>query len=80
MTEREAFTRALAGPLVKARATSAGVAPCAPTPGSRMIACGIARRASPISRGTVAPTTAPTLDIPRSPTKSAPHSSTSPAT
>ena len=33
MTERDAVTSALAGPLVNARATSAGVAPCAPTPG-----------------------------------------------
>ena len=33
MTEREALTSALAGPLVNARARSAGVAPCAPTPG-----------------------------------------------
>ena len=45
-----------------------------------MIACGIARRASPITRGTVAPTTAPTLDMPFAPTRSAPHSPTSPAT
>ena len=29
------MTSALAGPLVNARATSAGVAPCAPIPGSR---------------------------------------------
>ena len=33
MTEREAVTSALAGPLVKARARSAGFPPCAPTPG-----------------------------------------------
>ena len=38
MTLREALTSALAGPLVKARARSAGVAPCAPTPGSSRIA------------------------------------------
>ena len=44
------MTSALAGPDVKARATSAGVAPCAPTPGSRSTACGIARRASPTAR------------------------------
>ena len=35
MTEREAVTSALAGPLVKARATSAGRAPCAPMPGQQ---------------------------------------------
>ena len=35
MTERDAATSALAGPLVNARATSAGPAPCAPMPGSR---------------------------------------------
>ena len=80
MTERDAVTRALAGPDVNARATSAGVAPCAPTPGSRMIDWGIARRASPTARGKVAPTTAPTLDRPRSPTRSAPHSATRSAT
>src|ERR671923_51893 len=54
MTERETFTSALAGPLAKARATSAGVAPCAPTPGRSRIDCGSARRASPIARGCVA--------------------------
>ena len=47
MTDRDAATSALASPLVKARATSAGVAPCAPTPGSRRIDCGISRLASP---------------------------------
>src|SRR3954452_7551945 len=47
MTLRDAFTSALAGPLVKARARSAGVAPCAPTPGRRRIACGSSLRASP---------------------------------
>ncbi len=80
MTDREAFTSALAGPLVNARATSPGEAPCAPTPGSSMIACGMARRASPIARGIVAPTTAPALEMPRSPTRSSPHSRTSAAT
>ena len=34
-------------------------------PGRRMIARGISRRASPMIRGTVAPTTAPTLERPR---------------
>src|ERR671930_23604 len=76
MTEREAFTSALAGPLAKARATSAGVAPCAPTPGRSRTDCGSARRASPIARGWVAPTTAPTLERPCSPTRSSPHSRT----
>ena len=59
MTEREAVTSALAGPLVKARATSAGVAPCAPTPGRSSTDCGISFLASPTARGRVAPTTAP---------------------
>ena len=54
------MTSALAGPLVNARAMSAGVAPCAPTPGRSRIACGSSRRASPTARGWVAPTTAPT--------------------
>ena len=79
MTDREALTSALAGPLVNARATSAGVAPCAPTPGSRSTDCGSSRRASPTARGWVAPMTAPTLESPRSPTSSAPHSATSAA-
>ncbi len=35
MTDRDTVTSALAGPLVNARATSAGVAPCAPTPGKQ---------------------------------------------
>ena len=35
MTERDALTSALAGPLVNARARSAGVAPWAPTPGQQ---------------------------------------------
>ena len=48
------------GKLVKARATSAGVAPCAPTPGSSRIARGSNLRASPTARGCVAPMTAPT--------------------
>ena len=55
-------------------------APCAPTPGSSRIACGISLRASPTSRGCVAPTTAPTDDSPPSPTRSAPHSATASAT
>src|SRR5262249_30399235 len=50
-TEREATTSALAGPLVKARAMSAGLAPCAPTPGRSRIACGKSFRASAIARG-----------------------------
>src|ERR671928_184778 len=58
MTDLETVTRALAGPLVNARATSAGVAPCAPTPGRSRIACGIRRRASETARAWVAPTTA----------------------
>ena len=57
MTERETVTRALAGPLVNARATSAGVAPWAPTPGSSIGVCGRRRRASETARGCVAPTT-----------------------
>src|SRR6266566_3499493 len=80
MTSRETFTSALAGPLVKARATSAGVAPWAPTPGSNRIARGRSLRASPTARGCVAPMTAPTDDKPCSPTRSAPHSATSSAT
>ena len=40
------MTRALAGPLVKARATSAAVAPWAPTPGSSRTARGSSLRAS----------------------------------
>ena len=42
--------------------------------------CGRSRRASPTARGCVAPTTAPTLESPRSPTRSSPHSATSRAT
>src|SRR5438552_703640 len=80
MTLREAATSALAGPLVNARATSAGDAPCAPTPGSRRIERGRSRRASPTARGCVAPITAPTAESPCSPTRSAPHSATSSAT
>ena len=41
-----------------------GVAPCAPTPGSRIGDRGSRRRASETPRGYVAPTTAPTLDRP----------------
>ena len=55
MTLRDALTSALAGPLVNARARSAGVAPCAPTPGRSRIAFGSSRRASPTARGWVAP-------------------------
>ena len=73
ITEREALTSALAGPLVNARAMSAGVAPCAPTPGRSRIACGSSRRASPTARGCVAPTTAPTDESPHSPTSSSPE-------
>ena len=81
MTEREALTSALAGPLVNARARSAGRralradarAGAAPSAAS---AC----RASPTARGCVAPTTAPTAERPCSPTRSAPHSATSSAT
>ena len=69
MTERDAVTSALACPAENARATSAGVAPCAPTPGSRIGDCGRSRRASEIARGCVAPTTAPTLDRPFSPSE-----------
>ena len=77
---RDALTSALAGPLVNARARSATDAPCAPTPGSSRIVCGIRRRASATARGCVAPTTAPTDERPTSPTRSSPHSSTSCAT
>src|SRR5215211_4480294 len=77
MTERETETRALAGPLVNARATSAGVAPWAPIPGRRSTARGISLRASATARGYVAPTTAPTLERPRLPTRPAPQSFTS---
>src|SRR5919201_1439143 len=80
MTLRETFTSALAGPLGNARATSAGVAPCAPPPGSSRMARGSSRRASPTARGCVAPMTAPTAERPCSPTRSAPHSATSSAT
>ena len=80
MSERETLTSALAGPLVNARATSAGVAPWAPIPGSSSGACGSSRLASPTSRGWVAPTTAPTLDRPQSPTSSSPQEATSSAT
>ena len=80
MTEREAATSALAGPLVNADATSSGPPPCAPTPGRSSTACGSSRRASATSRGKVAPTTAPTAESPRSPTSSSPHSRTRPAT
>ncbi len=59
---------------------SAGVAPCAPTPGRSRIACGSSRRASPTARGWVAPTTAPMLESPHSPTISSPSSRTSSAT
>src|ERR671933_357430 len=71
MTDRAAVTNALAGPLVNARATSAGVAPCAPIPGSRRIDCGRSRRAFATARRSVAPTTAPTLESPRIPPCSA---------
>ena len=80
MTERETVTSALAGPLVNALATSAGVAPCAPIPGSRRTDCGISFLASLTARGYVAPTTAPTLERPHSPTTSWPSSATSLAT
>src|SRR5918997_812625 len=80
MIDRETDTSALAGPLVNARATSAGVAPWAPSPGRSRIDFGISRRASPTARGYVAPTTAPTLERPCSPTTSSPHAATSSAT
>src|SRR6476659_2414083 len=80
ITSRETFTSALAGPLVNARATAAGVARCAPTAGNSRIARGSNRRASPTARGCVAPMTAPTEESPCSPTRSAPHSATSSAT
>ena len=80
MSERDTLTSALAGPLVNARATSAGVAPWAPIPGSSSGACGSSRLASPTSRGWVAPTTAPTLERPQSPTSSSPQEATSSAT
>ena len=73
MTERDAVTSALAGPLVKARATSRGPAPCAPTPGSSNTERGSSFLASATTRGAVAPTTAPTLERPRSPVRSAPQ-------
>src|SRR4029450_8684471 len=59
MTERETGTSALAGPLVNARATSAGVAPCAPIPGRRRTACGIRRRASATAPRIGGPPTSP---------------------
>src|SRR5947208_2746087 len=80
MTLREAATSALAGPLVKARATSPGDAPCAPTPGRSRIERGSSFRASPTARECVAPTTAPTLESPCSPIRSSPHSATKRAT
>ena len=51
MTERDAVTSALDGPLVNARATSAAVAPWAPTPGRSSTARGSSRRASATARG-----------------------------
>src|SRR5437764_3288303 len=80
MTLREAATSALAGPVVKARATSPGDAPCAPTPGRSRIERGSSFRASPTARECVAPTTAPTLESPCSPIRSSPHSATKRAT
>ena len=67
MTERDAETSALAGPAAKAAARSAGLPPCAPTPGSRSTERGSSARASATSRGNVAPTTAPTDERPWSP-------------
>ena len=52
----------------------------APRPGSNNTDCGSSLRASATARGCVAPMTAPTLDRPRSPTTSAPHSATCEAT
>src|SRR5688572_7243116 len=80
MTERETVTRALAGPLVNALATSAGGAPRAPLPRRQRKDCGV-RVPSPLAAlGYVAPTTAPTLERPHSPTTSWPSSATSLAT
>src|SRR4030095_1333517 len=50
MPERETVTSALAGPLVNALATSAGVAPCAPIPGSSRMDCGSSFRGSLTAR------------------------------
>ena len=74
MTERDAVDERARRP-AREGAGDVGrrVAPCAPTPGRSRIACGSSRRASPIARGCVAPTTAPTLERPRSPTRSSPQ-------
>src|SRR6266545_1845410 len=62
MTLRATFTSALAGPLVNARATSAGVAPCAPTAGGCV---------APITAPTEESPCSPTRSAPHSATSSA---------
>ena len=71
---REAVTRPPARPGANAGARSSTRPPCAPTPGSRNVACGISSRARARCAGTVAPTTAPTSLRPDSPTPGAPSS------